>query len=215
MLEHLFELRNYEHNELFADPFPWLALDRLQHYLEKMAPRYSDPDNRERVAKAAASGVHIERGELIWLGHGTLIEPGAFLRGPLLIGDGCEIRHAAYLRGLIVAGEGCVFGHATEAVRSILLNGSKAPHFAYLGDTIVGNNVNLGAGTKCANLRFDQQKISVNFRKKSYLTHRRKLGAILGDQSSTGCNSCLNPGTILEKGSLLFSPVAKTSKLSV
>lgn len=208
MVEDLFQLSGFAHRELFADPLPWLALDRLKSYLEKISARCSDPENRKRVDKAAASGVYVQQGHSIWLGPETTIEPGAYLQGPLFIGAHCKIRHAAYLRGWIVAGHGCVFGHGTEVVRSILLNESKAPHFAYLGDSIIGNRVNLGAGTKCANLRFDQKEITACFQGRRWRTNRRKLGAILGDETTTGCNSCLDPGAILAKGSILFSPTS-------
>lgn len=183
-----------------------MALDQIALFLENRRKDCAGTENQKRLEQASLQGAFIRNGDLIWLGPQTQVEAGAYLQGPLHIGARCQIRHAAYLRGHIIAGDDCVFGHATEVVRSIFLDRAKAPHFAYVGDSILGNGVNLGAGTKCANLRFDQQLIKVHFGNEFAHSNRRKLGAILGDGTMTGCNSYLNPGTILKKGSIFPSP---------
>jgi tetrahydrodipicolinate N-succinyltransferase len=126
--------------------------------------------------------------EKIIIGSGTIVEPGAFIKGPTIIGSHCEIRQGAYIRGDCLVGNKCVVGHATEMKGSIMLDGAKAPHFAYVGDSILGKDVNLGAGTKLANLKMIPGSIIVTADKKRYDTGRRKLGAIVGDHTETGCN---------------------------
>ena len=114
-----------------------------------------------------------------------------------MIGSDTEIRQGAYIRGDCLVGKGCVVGHTTEIKGSIMMDGAKAGHFAYIGDSILGNDVNLGAGTKLANLKMMAGSIVVTADKKRYDTGRRKLGAILGDRTETGCNSVTSPGTLM------------------
>ncbi len=140
----------------------------------------------------------------IEIGRGVLVEPGAYLKGPLFVGDFSEIRQGAYIRGKCYVGKGCVVGHTTEIKNSIMLDGAKAGHFAYLGDSILGREVNLGAGTKLANLKLTGQNIRIKVEKEVFDTGLRKLGAILGDGVQTGCNSVTNPGTLLGPGAFLL-----------
>ncbi|MDD3818734.1 MAG: glucose-1-phosphate thymidylyltransferase [Actinomycetota bacterium] len=139
----------------------------------------------------------------IQIGKGTIIEPGALIKGPAIIGDNTELRQGAYLRGNTLVGDNCVVGHATELKSCIMLGGSKAGHFAYIGDSILGK-VNLGAGTKLANLKMVESSITVNINGKKYETGLRKFGAVLGDGVETGCNSVTSPGTLLGKDVLLY-----------
>jgi NDP-sugar pyrophosphorylase family protein len=145
--------------------------------------------------------------DAIFIGKGTVVEPGAFISGPCIIGRNTEIRHGAYIRGKCIVGDRCVVGHATEMKNSVMLNDAKAGHFAYLGDSIIGNNVNLGAGTKCANLKLTHTEIVLRIKRKTYETGLRKLGAILGDNTETGCNSVTSPGSFLGRSSLLYPNV--------
>ncbi len=143
-------------------------------------------------------------GKHIALGAGVLVEPGAMIKSPAIIGDMSEVRQGAYLRGYCLTGKRCVVGHTTEVKHSILLNDAKAGHFAYLGDSILGNEVNLGAGTKLANLKFLPGTITVFYQGERIDTKRRKLGAILADGCQTGCNSVTSPGTFIGKGAFLM-----------
>ncbi|MGD8228264.1 MAG: hypothetical protein PVH82_12170 [Desulfobacteraceae bacterium] len=140
----------------------------------------------------------------IWVGEGTVVEPGALLKGPTIIGNNTEIRQGAYIRGNCLIGNRCVVGHTTEVKTSIMLDGAKAGHFAYIGDSILGNNVNLGAGTKLANLKIVQVEMKLRVEGRTYSTGLKKLGAILGDLVETGCNSVTSPGTLLGKASLVY-----------
>jgi NDP-sugar pyrophosphorylase family protein len=137
-------------------------------------------------------------------GRGVLVEAGAFIAGPTVIGDRTEVRQGAYLRGHCLVGKRCVVGHVTEVKHSIFLDEAKAGHFAYLGDSILGNQVNLGAGTKMANLRFVKGNVQVRTPEGQLDSGLRKFGAILGDQVQTGCNSVTNPGTVIGRRSFLL-----------
>ncbi|NDD58251.1 MAG: hypothetical protein EBZ47_03230, partial [Chlamydiae bacterium] len=120
------------------------------------------------------------------------------------IGDFSQIRSHAYIRGNVITGTHCLIGHTTEIKNSILLNHAAAPHFNYLGDSILGNYTNLGAGAKCSNLRLDKKNIHIIVAGKVFNTNRQKLGLILGDYSQLGCNSVTNPGTIFGQKVLCY-----------
>lgn len=144
----------------------------------------------------------------IILGAGTVVEPGALIKGPTVVGNNTEVRQGAYMRGTCLVGNDCVVGHATEMKNSIMLDGAKAGHFAYIGDSILGNAANLGAGTKLANLKMIPGTIAIRYDGKKYDTGRRKLGAILGDNTETGCNSVTSPGTLMGPSSIVYPAVA-------
>ena len=148
----------------------------------------------------------------IIIGSGSVVEPGALLKGPVVIGKNTEVRQGAYVRGDCLVGDGCVVGHTTEIKGSIMLDGSKAGHFAYIGDSILGKEVNMGAGTKLANLKMIPGSVVVTAGKKRYNTKRRKLGAILGDLTETGCNSVTSPGTLIGPRSVVYPGVSVPGK---
>ena len=150
--------------------------------------------------------------ENVTIGEGSLIEPGALVKGPTIIGNNVEIRQGAYIRGNCIIGDNCVVGHATEMKNAIMLNGSKAAHFAYVGDSILGNDVNLGAGTRLANIYLIDLNIIISADNKRYRTNLKKLGAILGDGTQTGCNCVCNPGTLVGRSSLIFPGVTVAAK---
>jgi UDP-N-acetylglucosamine diphosphorylase / glucose-1-phosphate thymidylyltransferase / UDP-N-acetylgalactosamine diphosphorylase / glucosamine-1-phosphate N-acetyltransferase / galactosamine-1-phosphate N-acetyltransferase len=136
-------------------------------------------------------------GEDIFIGQGSVVETGAFIRGPTLIGNQTEIRQGAYLRGGCLVGDRCVVGHVTEMKNSIMLPGAKAGHFAYIGDSLLGRDCNLGAGTKLANLKLVKGNIKIRSPEQTYDTGLRKFGVVMGDGTETGCNSVTSPGTLL------------------
>jgi len=143
-------------------------------------------------------------GTQIKIGKGVKIETGAFIQSPVIIGDNTEVRQGAYLRGYCLVGRRCVVGHVTEVKHSIFLDDAKAGHFAYLGDSIAGHDVNLGAGTKLANLRFMRGDVQIRTPDGPVNTGLRKLGAILGDKAQSGCNAVTNPGTLLGRKSIVL-----------
>jgi len=167
-------------------------------------------DKKIDGASVIMAGV-VVGGPEINLGKGVLVESGAMLKTPIIIGDCTEIRQGAYIRGYCLAGKRCVIGHTTEVKKTIFLDDAKAGHFAYLGDSILGNDVNLGAGTKMANLRFTAGEVPIRTVDGLIATGLRKLGAILADGVQTGCNSVTNPGTLLGKKSMLMPNTTSNS----
>ena len=187
-----FDLSSFEHRAVFDGcQYVWQVLERLKAYLAQQSLGV--------IQCSCPDGVFLEHPELISIGEGTVIEPGAYIRGPCIIGRNCEIRHSAYIRGNVLVGDRCVVGHTTELKHAILLNHAKAAHFAFVGDSVLGNNVNLGAGVKCANLRIDGAQVVIKRGKERTPTGLRKFGAIIGDDCQIGCNVVTNPGTLVGK----------------
>lgn len=150
------------------------------------------------------------------IGAGTKIEPAAVIKGPALIGKNCDIRQSAYLRGNLITGDVCTLGHATEIKNSIMMNHTEAGHFNYIGDSVLGSYVNLGAGTRLANLKFrtPEEKKAVTFPEITFLhdgkrinTGVSKFGAIIGDYCETGCNAVTNPAVMLGPDCRIFPNV--------
>ena len=146
-------------------------------------------------------------GDRIAIGKGTRVAAGATISGPVRIGRDCEIRPGAHLRGGVWLGDGCVVGTNVEVKRAIFLDGARAPHLSYVGDSILGAGVNLGAGTILSNFRHDGGEIRIPTPDGALATGRRKLGALLGDGVDVGCNSVLNPGTIVGAGTRIYTGV--------
>lgn len=162
---------------------------------------------RLESAAVVYAGVALLDDDIV-IGEGTVIETGALIKGPTVIGARCDVRQGAYIRGGCIFGDGCVIGHATEVKDSVFLDGAKAGHFAYVGDSILGNRVNLGAGTKLANLKIIESPVRVRVEGEIHDTGLRKFGAIIGDDSELGCNSVTNPGTLLGKHCLVYPCVS-------
>lgn len=192
-----FDLENFAYKGVFENcEYVWQTLSHLKTFFKEQQLGCIEPEIRE--------GVYLENPESISIGKGTVIEPGVFIKGPCIIGKNCEIRHGAYIRGNVLVGDHCVVGHTTELKHSILLNHAKAAHFAFIGDSIIGNDVNLGAGVKCANLRLDGTTISIKDGDRLIATGLRKFGAIIGDLCQIGCNVVINPGTLFGKRAQCF-----------
>ena len=132
------------------------------------------------------------------------IEPSSHLIGPCYVGPLAEVRHGAYVRPFSWICSGAVVGHNTEIKHSVLLPGAKAPHFNYVGDSILGKDVNLGAGTKLSNLRNDGGEVHLRYEGARIASGLRKLGAVLGEDCQLGCNSVTNPGTVLGQKSVVW-----------
>jgi NDP-sugar pyrophosphorylase family protein len=190
--ERFFDLQEFLHKDLFKLELPvWDSLRELTGYL--------DNNNLGKIECSIPEGAILVNPDMISIGKGTRVEPGAYIEGPCIIGEGSQVRHGAYVRPYVLTGKRCVIGHSTEVKHSILLDGAQAPHFNYVGDSILGKGVNLGAGVICANFRLDHGEVIVEIEGKRFKTGLRKFGAILGDLSQIGCNSVLNPGVLLRK----------------
>lgn len=211
MLEprNFFDLSGFAHAVLFDGvTHVWEALASLEGYLQQWFEVHPPQRGGVRIADTARIYGQVS------IGPGTVIEDGVCIMGPTVIGRDCEIRQGAYIRGHCLMGNECVLGHASELKHSIMLDEAKAPHFAYLGDSILGNNVNLGAGTKLSNLTVSSVKdhetgqrptVRLRLGNDTIDTGLAKLGAIIGDNAQTGCNAVTNPGTLIGKNTLVYA----------
>jgi NDP-sugar pyrophosphorylase family protein len=194
-----FNLDNYGHKSLFYDNrvvYVWDVLKLLRDYLDQIMV----PEIQGQVMEGAYL-----LGDKIFIGPGSVVEPGVVIKSPTYIGANTQIRQGAYIRGSALVGDHCVVGHATEVKNAIFLNEAQAGHFAYIGDSILGNRVNLGAGTKLANVKLNHANVVVKVAERTYETGLRKLGAILGDRVQIGCNAVSNPGTLLGPGCMAYA----------
>lgn len=173
--------------------FVWDALKQLESYLANTGLG---------KVESSTDGCFLLNADQVSIGKNVVIEPGTLIEGPCIIGDRSEIRHGAAVRGGTVIGSECVVGHASEVKRSILLDRAKAPHFNYVGDAIMGCDVNLGSGVKFANLRLDRKTVRVRCDDEVVDTGLKKFSGVLGDGTQIGCNCVLNPGCILFPGTL-------------
>jgi len=203
----------------FADLFDgvsevWAAVPRLQIVLERF---FRVPG---KVLGHIEPGAVLVHPESIYVGRGARVEAGAYICGPAYLGDECCVRHGAYLRGNVMAGCGCVLGHASEFKNALLLDETSAAHFAYVGDSLLGHKVNLGAGTKLSNFGLlSEQPAGPGVQRTVKLripavsdsaidTRMLKLGAILGDGVRTGCNVVAHPGCLVGPGTLVYPQVS-------
>ncbi|MEM7175399.1 MAG: UDP-N-acetylglucosamine diphosphorylase [Chlamydiota bacterium] len=192
---HFFDLKDFAHADLFFNKKPvWDTLKNLKLYLEAYTLGQIDCE--------VPDGVVLVNPDKISIGEKTILEPGSFIEGPCIIGSHCHVRHGAYLRSYFIAGDHCMLGHAVEVKRAVLLDHASASHFNYIGDSLIGNRVNLGAGVVCANLRLDRKEVMIRLGDQVLKSGLKKLGAIVGDGSQLGCNSVINPGVLLKKRTL-------------
>ncbi len=195
---YFFDLSQFEHARLFENcPYVWQALDAIKGYIASYHSLGS-------IKGTLHEGSFLLNPETIFIGEGTVVEPGAYIKGPCIIGKQCQIRHGAYIRGDVIIGDHCVIGHTTEMKGAIMCDHSNAAHFAYVCDSIIGSYVNIGAGAKCANLRLDNRSVVIHANGQKIDSKRRKLGSIIGDRCQIGCNSVLNPGTLFGKHASCF-----------
>ena len=194
----LFDLKQTDHAALFDDcEFAWDVLKRLKAYINA----------RVRPGSAGKQNPRASIGELVIIGEGTVIEDGAMIKGPAIIGKNCQIRHNAYIRENVIIGDGCVVGNSSELKNSLLFNGAQAPHFNYIGDSILGHKAHLGAGVKISNFKLFPSNITVEMDGTPFDTGLRKFGALLGDGAEIGCNAVLNPGSIIGRGAVVYPNV--------
>lgn len=191
----LFDLSQTEHAALFEGcEYAWEALQKLKAYL--------DAQLRPGLHHRAEGRVFI--GEQVFIGEGTVVEEGAMIKGPAIIGCHCQIRHNAYVREEVIIGDHCVIGNACEFKNSFLFNHCQVPHFSYVGDSIFGYHAHLGAGVKISNVKLVPGNVTVEIDGQPFDTGLRKFGALLGDHTDIGCNSVLNPGSIIGRGSVIY-----------
>lgn len=187
-----FALANPKIKPLFdPEKSVWSVLPLLHDYLKTLNLGTIDTD--------IPAGAFLVDSHLISIGKGSVVEPGAYIRGPCVIGENCTVRHGAYIRGDLLAGNGCVIGHDTEVKNAVFFDNAHAAHLSYIGDSILGSGVNMGAGSICSNLKLDNSTVTIFVEGERINTGLRKFGAIIGDESKIGCNAVMNPGTVMGK----------------
>ena len=184
--------------------------------LKKYLSKYTFPhellininDIIEEVINNLNKDEYEEIDENVFIHKKVKIEDGVLIKAPAVIMENTELRHNAYIRGNVIIGPNCVIGNSCEIKNSIIISNSQIPHFNYVGDSILGNKVHLGAGVILANLRFDNKNIKVEKED----TSLRKIGAFIGDNTQIGCNSVILPGTVILKNSIIM-PLSKIGGL--
>ncbi len=191
----LFDLSQTEHATLFDGcEYAWDALKRLKDYLQS----HLQPGLHNRCEGVAFIGKNV------FIGAGTVVEDGVMIKGPAIIGCNCEIRHNAYLRENVIVGDDCVVGNSCELKQAVLFNGCQVPHFNYVGDSILGHQTHLGAGVILSNVKSLPGNVIVEVDGQPFDTGLRKFGALLGDRAEIGCNTVLNPGSIIGRGAIVY-----------
>lgn len=142
--------------------------------------------------------------ENVWIHKSAKIAPTAYIGAPSIIGRNSEVRHCAFIRSSALIGEDCVIGNSTEVKNAILFDGVQVPHFNYIGDSILGYKAHLGAGAVTSNVKSDKSFVTVKSRNGSIETGLKKFGAIIGDGVEVGCNSVLNPGTVIDRSATVY-----------
>lgn len=194
----LFDLAQTEHAAIFDGcKFTWDALKKIEGYIAANLK----PELRNQCEGRAYIG------EKVFIGEGTVVEDGVMIKGPAIIGRDCHIRHNAYIRENVILGDKCVLGNSSEVKNALLFNEAGAPHFNYIGDSILGYRSHLGAGVKISNLKIVPGNVTVDVNGRPFDTGLRKFGALLGDDTDIGCNAVLNPGTIIGRGSVVYPNV--------
>ena len=191
-IKDLFDLEKTIAAELFAGKtYPWEALEDISGFIMKLGPTL-DP------------ALYEQRGEDIWVARDAVVFPSAYLSGPLIIDRGAEVRHCAFIRGRALVGEHCVVGNSVELKNVILFDNVQTPHYNYVGDSILGYKSHMGAGSITSNVKSDKTHVVVTDGAEQVDTGRKKVGAMLGDGVEVGCNSVLNPGSVIGRNSRVY-----------
>ena len=195
----LFDLSQTEHAAIFDGcEYAWDVLKKIKSYVAANVR----PGLRNKCEGRAFIG------EKVFIGEGTVVEDGVMIKGPAIIGKNCQIRHNAYIREDVIIGDNCVVGNSSEVKNSILFNFAQAPHFNYIGDSVLGYKSHIGAGVKISNLKLFGDNIVFEIDGKPFDTGLRKFGAMMGDRSEAGCNAVLSPGTVMGRNSFVYPNVA-------
>lgn len=171
--------------------YPWEALDGIGDFIRELGATL-DP------------AVYEKRGADIWVAKSATVAESACLNGPLIIDEDAQIRHCAFIRGSAIIGKGSVVGNSTEIKNDIIFNSVQVPHYNYVGDSILGYKSHMGAGSITSNVKSDKSLVVVKDGREEIATGRKKFGAMLGDFVEVGCNSVLNPGTVIGRHSNVY-----------
>ena len=156
------------------------------------------------LGESLDSSVYEKRGGNVWVAKSAKVAPTAFLGAPCIIGENTEVRHCAFIRGSALVGNDCVVGNSVELKNVIIFDNVQVPHYNYVGDSILGYHSHMGAGSITSNVKSDKTKVVIKSENESMETGLKKVGAFLGDYAEIGCNSVLNPGTVIGRNSNVY-----------
>ncbi len=189
------ELFDFEHSlagdYLKGFEYPWQALKGIKDMIIS-------------VGKTLDKNEYDETSENVWVHKKAVIAPTAYIGAPCIIGEGTEVRHCAFIRGSALIGKGCVIGNSAEVKNAVIFDETQVPHFNYVGDSILGYKSHMGAGSVTSNVKSDKTNVTVKSGDKKVETGLRKFGAMLGDYVEVGCNSVLNPGTVIGRHTNIY-----------
>ncbi|MBQ0027175.1 MAG: UDP-N-acetylglucosamine pyrophosphorylase [Lachnospiraceae bacterium] len=171
--------------------YPWEVLPKIKDFIIKLG-------------NTLPEDIYELRGENIWIAKSAKVFDSAYINGPCIIDEDAEVRHCAFIRGNAIVGKGCVVGNSTELKNVILFNKVQVPHYNYVGDSILGYRSHMGAGSITSNVKSDKTLVVVKDKDEQIETGLKKFGAMLGDYVEVGCNSVLNPGTVIGKRSSIY-----------
>ena len=192
MISELFNLDETIAKGIFeGKTYPWEVLPQIGAYILELGSKLSEDE-------------YDFAGENVWIAKSAKVAPTASITGPCIIGKNAEVRHCAFIRGNAIVGEGSVVGNSTELKNVILFNCVQVPHYNYVGDSILGYKSHMGAGSITSNVKSDKTLVVVKNGDKEIETGLKKMGAMLGDNVEVGCNSVLNPGTVIGRNSNVY-----------
>lgn len=191
-ISNLLDLNETIAAELFeGKTYPWEVLSEIGEFIMKIGPTLS------------TSEYECHEGN-IWIARSATVAPTAYIHGPAIIGKDAEVRHCAFIRGNAIVGEGAVVGNSTELKNAVLFNKVQVPHYNYVGDSVLGYKAHMGAGSITSNVKSDKKLVVVKGADEQIETGLKKFGAMLGDEVEVGCNSVLNPGTVVGRNSNIY-----------
>ncbi|MBQ9843438.1 MAG: UDP-N-acetylglucosamine pyrophosphorylase [Oscillospiraceae bacterium] len=187
----LYDLEHTAAKEYLARfTYPWEALPGIKAFILELGATLNKDD-------------FLEVSSNVWVHRSAKVAPTAYLGAPCIIGAGTEVRHCAFIRGNALVGENCVVGNSTELKNVILFDGVQVPHYNYVGDSILGYKAHMGAGSITSNVKSDKSLVVIHTQP-PIATGIKKVGALLGDRVEIGCNSVLNPGTVIGRDSMVY-----------
>jgi len=190
-ISELYDLEHTAAKEYLSQfTYPWEALDGIKDLIIRLGEKLGD--EYQQVSPQ------------VWVHRTAQVAPTAYLGAPCIIGPETEVRHCAFIRGSALVGAGCVVGNSAELKNVILFDGVQTPHYNYVGDSILGYKAHMGAGSITSNVKGDKSLVTVRMGDEAVATGLKKMGAMLGDFAEIGCNSVLNPGTIVGRNAQVY-----------
>lgn len=191
-ISNLYDLTQTIAKELFdGKTFPWEVLPEISKFIVALGETLDE-------------SVYEKHGENIWIAKNATVAPTACINGPCIIDEEAEVRHCAFIRGNAIVGKGAVVGNSTELKNVVLFNKVQVPHYNYVGDSVLGYKAHMGAGSITSNVKSDKTLVVVKAKEGEIATGLKKFGAMLGDNVEIGCNSVLNPGTVVGRESNVY-----------